>query len=44
MPLRFKSFARPDLLKTIHPKHLANLLEPHRRFVGGQGFLPASRG
>jgi hypothetical protein len=42
MPLQFKSFARPDLLKTIHPKHLANLLEPHRRFLEDRGFsLPA---
>ena len=38
MPLQFKSFARPDLLKTIHPKHLANLLEPHRRFLEDRGF------
>jgi hypothetical protein len=38
MPLQFKSFARPDLLKTIHPKNLTSLLEPHRRFLGDRGF------
>lgn len=38
MPLQFKSFARPDLLKTIHPKHLTSLLEPHRRFLEDRGF------
>ena len=42
MPLQFKSFTRPDLLKTIHPKNLASLLEPHRRFLEDRGFcLPA---
>lgn len=42
MPLQFKSFARPDLLKTIHPKHLTSLLEPHRRFLEDRGFrVPA---
>lgn len=42
MPLQFRSFARPDLLKTIHPKHLTSLLEPHRRFLEDRGFcLPA---
>ncbi len=42
MPLQFRSFARPDLLKTIHPKHLTSLLEPHRRFFEDRGFsVPA---
>ena len=42
MPLQFKSFARPDLLKTIHPSHLTSLLEPHRRFLEDRGFrVPA---
>jgi len=42
MPLLFKSFARPDLLKTIHPSRLISLLEPHRRFLEGRGFrVPA---
>ncbi|MGC8794842.1 MAG: hypothetical protein ACP5U2_15795 [Bryobacteraceae bacterium] len=42
MQLQFRSFARPDLLKTIHPKHLTSLLEPHRRFFEDRGFcLPA---
>lgn len=42
MPLQFKSFARPDLLKTIDPKNLACLLEPYRRFFEDRGFcLPA---
>jgi hypothetical protein len=42
MPLQFKSFARPDLLKTIHPSRLISLLEPHRRFLEGRGFrVPA---
>jgi hypothetical protein len=41
-PPQFKSFARPDLIKTIHPKHLTSLLEPHRRFLEDRGFsLPA---
>ncbi len=38
MPLQFKSFARPDLLKTIHPNNLTNLLDPHRRFLEDRGF------
>jgi hypothetical protein len=42
MPLQFKSFARPDLLKTIHPKNLTSLLEPHRLFFEDRGFcVPA---
>lgn len=42
MPLQFKSFARPDLLKSIDPKNLACLLEPYRRFLEDRGFcLPA---
>lgn len=42
MPLQFKSFARSDLLKTIHPSNLARLLDPHRRFLEDKGFcLPA---
>ena len=42
MPLQFKSFARPDLLKTIHPKQLTSLLEPHRHFFEDRGLrLPA---
>jgi hypothetical protein len=42
MSLQFKSFARPDLLKTIHPKHLTSLLEPHGHFLEGRGFrVPA---
>jgi hypothetical protein len=45
MPLQFKSFARPDLLKMIHPKHITSLLEPHRRFLEGRGFrVPAGTG
>jgi len=38
MPLQFKSFARPDLLKTIHPKNLIRLVEPHRIFLEDRGF------
>ena len=38
MPLQFKSFARPDLLKTIHPKHLTSLLGPHWHFFEDRGF------
>ncbi|MBA4182249.1 MAG: hypothetical protein C0506_16825, partial [Anaerolinea sp.] len=43
MPLQFKSFARPDLLKTIHPQNLIRLLEPHRLFFEDRGFcVPAA--
>jgi hypothetical protein len=45
MALKFKSFAQPDLLKTIRPENLIQLLEPHRLFFEMKEFyIPAGAG
>ena len=45
MALKFKSFAQPDLLKTIRPENLIQLLEPHRLFFEMKEFdIPSGEG
>ncbi len=45
MALKCKSFAQPDLLKTIRPENLIQLLEPHRLFFEMKEFeIPAGEG